>query len=66
MPLFQFLGNRVLTTFENTMLGTSLTEFHSGYRAYSVRALRSIPFERNSDDFDFNIEIIVQFHSRGT
>jgi len=65
MPLYKFLGNRVLTTFENTMLGTSLTEFHSGYRAYSVRALRSIPFEQNSDDFDFDTEIIIQFHSAG-
>lgn len=65
MPLYKFIGNRILTTFENFMLGTNLTEFHSGYRAYSVRALRSIPFERNSDDFDFDTEIIIQFHASG-
>ena len=65
MPLYKYLGNRVLTVFENTMLGTSLTEFHSGYRAYSVSALRRIPFERNSDDFDFDTEIIIQLHTAG-
>ncbi len=65
MPLYKHLGNRALTVFENTMLGTSLTEFHSGYRAYSVRALRRIPFEQNSDDFDFDTEIIIQLHAAG-
>jgi 2-polyprenyl-3-methyl-5-hydroxy-6-metoxy-1,4-benzoquinol methylase len=65
MPLYKYLGNRVLTRFENAMLGTSLTEFHSGYRAYSVRALRSIPFEKNSDGFNFDTQIIVQLHAAG-
>src|SRR5579863_4605557 len=53
MPLYKYVGNRILTTFENHMLGTEFTELHSGYRAYSVDALRGIPFERNSDGFDF-------------
>jgi 2-polyprenyl-3-methyl-5-hydroxy-6-metoxy-1,4-benzoquinol methylase len=65
MPLYKYLGNRILTKFENAMLGTSLTEFHSGYRAYSVKALRRIPFENNSDDFDFDTEIIIQLHAAG-
>ena len=60
MPLYKWLGNQVLTGFENRMLGTRLSEFHSGYRLYSVEALRRIPFERNSNDFHFDTEIIVQ------
>src|ERR1700691_869051 len=54
MPLYKYLGNKILTDFENRVLGTTLSEFHSGYRAYSVKALSSIPFERNSDGFDFD------------
>lgn len=65
MPLYKYAGNRILTKFENLMLGTNLSEFHSGYRAYTVRALKSIPFEGNSDGFDFDTEIIIQLHSRG-
>ena len=65
MPLYKYLGNRILTTFENRMLGTSLTEFHSGYRAYSVKALASIPFERNSDGFNFDTQIIIQLFDAG-
>jgi glycosyltransferase involved in cell wall biosynthesis len=65
MPLYKYVGNRILTTFENRMLGTSLTEFHSGYRAYRVSALASIPFERNSDGFDFDTEIIIQLVDAG-
>ena len=60
MPLYKWLGNQVLTVFENGMLGTRLSEFHSGYRLYSVEALRRIPFERNSNGFHFDTEIIVQ------
>lgn len=60
MPLYKFAGNRVLTAFQNRVAGTDLSEWHSGYRAYSVEALSSIPFERNSDDFDFDTEVILQ------
>src|SRR5690606_38275953 len=49
MPLYKFVGNKVLTTIENLLLGTRLSEFHSGYRIYSVRALQSLPLELNSD-----------------
>jgi 2-polyprenyl-3-methyl-5-hydroxy-6-metoxy-1,4-benzoquinol methylase len=65
MPMYKYMGNRVLTRFENAMLGTSLTEFHSGYRAYTVRALSRIAFEQNSNDFDFDTEIIIQLHAAG-
>jgi glycosyltransferase involved in cell wall biosynthesis len=65
MPLYKRLGNRILTGFENRMLGTDLTEFHSGYRAYSVSALREIPLEHNHDGFDFDTQIIVQLLHAG-
>lgn len=65
MPLYKYLGNRILTRFENALLGTSLSEFHSGYRAYSVPALAQIPFERNSDGFDFDTQIIIQLIDSG-
>jgi 2-polyprenyl-3-methyl-5-hydroxy-6-metoxy-1,4-benzoquinol methylase len=55
----------VLTTFQNAMLGSKLSEFHSGYRLYSTNALRRIPFERNSNDFHFDTDIIVQLHFAG-
>src|SRR5580704_13339150 len=48
MPLYKFLGNRILTWVENKLLHANLSEFHSGYRAYSVRTLEKIPFERNT------------------
>ena len=60
MPLYKYLGNRILTKVENLSVGTSLSEWHSGYRAYRVSALEQIPFERNSDGFDFDTEIIIQ------
>ena len=65
MPLYKYVGNRVLTRFENRMLGTSLSEFHSGYRAYSVAALKAIPFGSNSDGFNFDTQIIIQLVDAG-
>jgi glycosyltransferase involved in cell wall biosynthesis len=65
MPKYKWVGNQVLTTFQNLMLGTHLSEFHSGYRLYSTNALRRIPFERNSNDFHFDTDIIVQLHFAG-
>ena len=62
MPFYKWIGNQVLTTYQNVMLGTQLSEFHSGYRLYSVAALRQIPFERNSNDFHFDTDIIIQLH----
>lgn len=62
MPLYKFLGNRILTTFQNRVAGLQLSEWHSGYRAYSVAALKEIPFERNPDGFDFDTHVILQLH----
>ncbi|MFF8290247.1 methyltransferase domain-containing protein [Streptomyces sp. NPDC016309] len=65
MPFYKWLGNRVLTRFENRLLGSDLTEFHSGYRAYQVDALRRLPIDRNTDAFDFDTQIIVQMADAG-
>jgi glycosyltransferase involved in cell wall biosynthesis len=65
MPLYKYVGNRVLSKFENVVLGTDLSEFHSGYRAYRVSTLKELPFEKNSDGFDFDTEIIIQLHDAG-
>ncbi len=61
MPVYKWIGNQVLTTFQNWMLGTKLSEFHTGYRLYSTAALAQIPFEKNTNDFHFDTEIIIQF-----
>jgi glycosyltransferase involved in cell wall biosynthesis len=61
MPFYKWLGNQVLSGFQNRMLGTQLSEFHSGYRLYSTKALAQIPFEKNTNDFHFDTEIIIQF-----
>ena len=60
MPLYKFVGNRILTFVENKLLGSSLSEFHSGYRIYSTRALAAIPFDRNDNGFSFDTDIIIQ------
>ncbi|MGH2850053.1 MAG: methyltransferase domain-containing protein [Solirubrobacteraceae bacterium] len=65
MPLYKYVGNRILTRVENDLLSTKLSEFHSGYRAYSVAALKSVAFERNSDGFDFDTQIIIQLVEAG-
>jgi 2-polyprenyl-3-methyl-5-hydroxy-6-metoxy-1,4-benzoquinol methylase len=62
MPLYKYLGNRVLSYVENAALGMNLTEFHSGYRAYSLNALRRIKLDALSDDFHFDTEIIVKLN----
>jgi glycosyltransferase involved in cell wall biosynthesis len=60
MPLYKFVGNKILTTVQNSLLGTRLSEFHSGYRVYSTAALERIRFLLNSNDFHFDTEIILQ------
>src|SRR5438132_7438319 len=65
MPLYKYVGNRLLTRIENWVLRSSLSEFHSGYRLYSVDALARIPFELNTNDFHFDTEIIIQFFRGG-
>lgn len=64
MPLYKYVGNRILTAFENRFLGADLSEFHSGYRAYRVSALESVPFQYNTNDFHFDTEIIIQLLAR--
>jgi glycosyltransferase involved in cell wall biosynthesis len=65
MPLYKWIGNRVLTRIENVLLGSHLSEFHSGYRAYRCAALRCIDFLGGSDDFHFDTEIIIRLLARG-
>jgi glycosyltransferase involved in cell wall biosynthesis len=60
MPLYKYVGNKILTRAQNMMLGTKFSEFHSGYRIYSVKMLERIPFLLNSNDFHFDTEIILQ------
>jgi glycosyltransferase involved in cell wall biosynthesis len=60
MPLYKFVGNKILTLTQNALLGTRLSEFHSGYRVYSTAALKRIAFIVNSNDFHFDTEIILQ------
>ena len=65
MPLYKFFGNKILTFIQNQLLRTHLSEFHSGYRVYSTHALRRIPFDRNTNDFHFDTEIIIQLFRGG-
>lgn len=60
MPGWKYLVNRSLTIVENAMMGTELTEAHTGYRAYSRRFLLTVPFLRNANDFSFDSEILMQ------
>lgn len=60
MPLYKFVGNKILTYFQNFLLSSKLSEFHSGYRIYKVSALKKIPFELNANDYSFDSEIIIQ------
>lgn len=67
MPLYKWLGNKVLTAFENLVLSRRLSEFHTGYRAFRVANLRRVPYRYDSDDFHFDTEILIQLlsaHSR--
>ncbi|MCP3888423.1 MAG: glycosyltransferase family 2 protein [Desulfobulbaceae bacterium] len=60
MPVYKYVGNKILTGYQNRMLHSDLSEFHSGYRLYSIAALKRIPFRLNSNDFHFDTEIIIQ------
>ena len=60
MPVWKYLSNIFLTTLENLMLGQKLSEYHTGYRAYSRHFLETIPFLRNSNDFVFDTQVLVQ------
>ena len=60
MPLYKLIGNIILTKIQNFLLNKNLAEFHSGYRSYKKNVLEKINFEKNSNDFYFDSEIIVQ------
>lgn len=60
MPLYKYIANRFLTFFENMVLGVKLSEYHTGFRAFSSKMLEALPLEKNSDDFIFDNEILVQ------
>jgi len=60
MPLYKFVANRTLSAFENFVLGLQLSELHTGYRAYSRKFLETVPFLRNSNNFVFDTQLIIQ------
>lgn len=60
MPRYKYIANRLLTAFENVVLGAKLSEYHSGYRAFSRKVLETLPLENNSDNFVFDNEMLVQ------
>jgi glycosyltransferase involved in cell wall biosynthesis len=65
MPLHKYIANRILTFLENILIGQKLSEFHTGYRAFSRKFLETIDFINNSDDFIFDNEVLVQGHYHG-
>ncbi len=65
MPLYKYFANRALTAFQNVMQGCKLSEFHTGYRAFSREVLLSLPLQANSDDFVFDNQILAQCIARG-
>jgi glycosyltransferase involved in cell wall biosynthesis len=65
MPLYKYVGNRILTTIQNTLLRRDLSEYHSGYRVYSVAALDQIHYQLNANGFHFDTQIILQLMNNG-
>lgn len=60
MPIYKYISNKFLTFCENVVLGLNMSEFHTGYRAYSRQFIETIPFLRNSNNFVFDTQVIVQ------
>jgi glycosyltransferase involved in cell wall biosynthesis len=60
MPMYKYIANRFLTAFENMIVGSKLSEFHTGYRAFSREVLEKLPLNNNSDDFVFDNEMLIQ------
>jgi len=65
MPRYKYVANRALTLLQNIMLGQKLSEYHTGYRAYSAEVLNAIAYHENSDDFVFDNEVILQIFMAG-
>jgi glycosyltransferase involved in cell wall biosynthesis len=60
MPLYKYISNRFLTLLQNLLVGAKLSEYHTGYRAFSSAVLRMLPLDRNSDDFVFDNQMLMQ------
>ena len=65
MPLYKYVANRFLTLFQNIMMGQKLSEYHTGYRAYSGEVLQAIDYQRCDDDFIFDNEVIANIFWKG-
>jgi glycosyltransferase involved in cell wall biosynthesis len=65
MPVWKYIANRFLTLSENILIGAKLSEYHTGYRAFSRRLLEKLPLEANSDDFVFDNQMLAQIVWRG-
>ena len=65
MPLYKYIANRLLTAYQNFLIPFKLSEYHSGYRAFSRTVLENLPLDRNSDDFIFDNQMLVQVVAHG-
>lgn len=64
MPMYKYIANRFLTLFQNVLMNQKLSEYHTGYRAFSGEVLRSVAYHKNSDDFIFDNEMIAQIFAK--
>jgi glycosyltransferase involved in cell wall biosynthesis len=65
MPLYKYISNRFLTLAQNMLMGAKLSEYHTGYRAFTRKVLEAVPMEKNSDDFIFDNQMLSQIHYLG-
>jgi len=65
MPIYKYISNRILTFVQNVLMNQKLSEYHSGYRAYSKEVLQNIDFNKNSDDFIFDNQLLAQIFAKG-
>lgn len=65
MPIYKYIANRILTLTQNILMGQKLSEYHTGYRAYSIKVLNNINFNNNSDDFVFDNQFLAQIFYKG-
>ncbi len=65
MPLWRYIGNRLITALQNLIMGTRFTEFHSAFRAYNVRALERVPFRNGSSNYHIDTDLLVLFKAFG-
>ena len=65
MPMYKYIANRILTLTQNLLMGQKLSEYHTGYRAYTAEVLRSVDYNKLSDDFVFDNQIVAQIFWKG-